>query len=177
MGRTGRAMKYKTILADPPWKEDGGSRGAQHHYPLMRTTEIIALKKMVDDIADVDCHLYLWVTNRFLEDGLRVIKEWGFRYIQLLIWIKPSIGIGQYFRGASEPCLFAARGKALFKNRDNGIGISDTPTIFYARKSGHSKKPQMFYSIIEKVSFPPFMELFARQRREGWDAWGNEIEQ
>ena len=92
--------KYKTIYADPPWREQGGGkikRGADRHYPLMKTKDIKALP--VKDIADDDCWLFLWVTNNFLKDGLEVMEEWGFRYVTNFVWTKERFGIGYYFRG------------------------------------------------------------------------------
>src|SRR3990170_1889273 len=118
---------YKTILADPPWMESGGGkikRGADKHYPLMTTKDICKLP--VHKIADINCHLYLWVTNNFLPDGLQVIKAWGFNYKTMITWGKISgygesfspimqIGLGQYFRGATEHCLFAVKGNLPYK--------------------------------------------------------------
>ncbi|OPZ34590.1 MAG: hypothetical protein BWY96_03077 [Spirochaetes bacterium ADurb.BinA120] len=166
-------MRYRTILADPPWNETGGSRSPK--YPLMKTSEIIGLSERVRSLSEDDAHLYLWVTNNFLPDGLSVIEAWGFNYKTVITWIKNSIGIGQYFRGATEICLFATKGKTQFKVTCNGIGVAQASGAFYGRKSIHSKKPNIFYSIIEKVSPPPYLEMFARQKREGWDAWGNDV--
>lgn len=100
--------KYKTIYADPPWKESGGGkikRGADRHYPLMSTKEICELP--VWKIADDNCHLYLWTTNNFLQDAFKVIEAWGFTYITCITWMKDRQGLGQYYRGLTEHCLFA----------------------------------------------------------------------
>jgi len=171
--------KYKTIYADPPWNERGAGRikrGADRHYPLMKTPEIIALQDFVMSLAHPEgCHLYLWVTNNFLKDGLRVMEEWGFRYITKISWHKEgNIGLGQYFRGTSEDCLFGVRGRLPYKvvngKRQQGR------TSFSAPKQGHSQKPEKMVEMIETVSYAPYIELFAREPREGWDSWGLSID-
>jgi N6-adenosine-specific RNA methylase IME4 len=166
--------KYQTIYADPPWNESGGGkikRGADRHYSLMKTKDIIALP--VSKIADDNCHLYLWVTNNFLKDGLAVMDEWGFRYITTITWMKDRIGLGQYYRGITEHCLFGVKGKLPYKvindKRQQG------KTGFYATKTIHSEKPIEMRQMIEKVSYEPRIELFAREETDGWDCWGNEV--
>lgn len=168
--------KYKTIYADPPWPERGGGkikRGADRHYKLMSIKEIMSLKTFVQAITDENCHLYLWVTNTFLKNGLEVIEEWGFKYITLITWMKDRIGLGQYFRGLTEHCIFARKGmlpyKIINERRQQGV------TGFYEPKTFHSCKPIKVYEMIEKVSYPPRIELFARSDRPGWDTWGNEV--
>lgn len=178
---------YQTILADPPWAERGAGkikRGADRHYSILSTDDIIKLP--VRDIAYNNCHLYLWVTNNFLPDGLKVMNAWGFRYVTKIDWGKvknPSQfglfdfdfepeeaqrGLGQYFRGSSESCLFGVKGKLPYKGQGN--------TLILAERTKHSKKPKEIYEMIERVSYPSYLELFARNKREGWDVWGNEIE-
>jgi len=163
---------YKTILIDPPWYEKGAGkikRGADRHYPLLKTDEIIKVIKNSGVFKPAEnCHLYLWVTNNFLRDGLRVIDELGFRYVTNLVWVKDRFGLGQYFRGQHELCLFAVKGKLMTKRRN----IS---TVIFARKKEHSRKPDEIYEIAEKCSYPPRLGMFARQRREGWDVLGNEV--
>ncbi len=170
-------MMYKTIYADPPWMERGGGkikRGADRHYPLMTTKEICALP--VEQIADADgCHLYLWTTNNFLPDALEVVKAWGFEYVTLITWQKDRQGLGQYYRGITEHCIFARTKKVLPYKTEDGKRQQGL-TGFYAPKSRHSEKPLEMRRMIEKVSYAPRVELFARQACEGWDAWGNEIE-
>ena len=166
-------MKYKTVYADPPWHESGGGhikRGADRHYKLMKTDEIIALKEMVKNITDDNAHLYLWVTNNYLKDGLRVMEEWGFRYITNLVWVKPSFGLGQYFRGQHEICLFGVKGKLLSQAK-----VRNVPSVVLAPKTVHSKKPSKMYEYIEITSPEPRIELFARNKREGWDVWGDQV--
>ena len=167
--------KYKTIYADPPWKESGGGkikRGADRHYPLMSTKDIKALP--VSELAEDNCHLYLWVTNNFLQDGLDVMKEWGFRYVTMITWYKDgNAGLGQYYRGKTEHCLFGVKGRLPYKlvngKRQQGL------TGFIAKRGRHSEKPQEMRDMIEKVSYEPRIELFARETFNGWDCWGNEV--
>lgn len=168
-------MKYKTIYADPPWPERGGGRikrGADKHYNLMTIKEIAALP--VHNIADDNCHLYLWTTNNYLAQALEVMKAWGFRYVTTITWMKDKIGLGQYYRGITEHCLFGVRGKLPYKIIDGKR--QQGRTGFVAPKTKHSEKPAEMRSMIEKVSYAPRIELFARQQFPGWDCWGDEIE-
>lgn len=166
---------YKTLLADPPWKETGGGkskRGADAHYPLMSALEILDFLKNID--MEANSHCYIWVTNNHLPDGLWVIKELGFRYITNLVWIKNTPGLGQYFRGEHELCLFGVKGRLPYKKGVNSNrSICTEGTIIRAPKKEHSVKPNI-YSKIEKISYPPFIEAFARFHIEGWDVIGNE---
>lgn len=169
-------MKYHTIYADPPWLERGGGkikRGADRHYPLMKTSEIIALD--VASICEDDAHLYLWVTNNFLPDGLRVMEAWGFRYVTTITWMKDRQGLGQYFRGITEHCLFGVKGHLPYKLDENGKRCQGL-TGFTAPRTEHSRKPEEMRDMIRRVSYGPYVELFAREPHEGWDVWGNEVE-
>ncbi|MFX0194860.1 MAG: MT-A70 family methyltransferase [Candidatus Hodarchaeota archaeon] len=173
--------KYKTIYADPPWNEMGGGkicRGAQAHYNLMKTEEIMALP--IKSIAEDNCHLYLWTTNNFLPDALRVINAWGFVYKTMITWPKHKIGLGQYFRGMTEHCLFAVRGCLPYKIKDGkrcqGRTLIETSPLFENRRE-HSQKPEEMRQMIEIVSYPPYIELFARGKILGWDVWGKEAAQ
>lgn len=166
--------KYKTIYADPPWNESGGGkikRGADRHYPLMKTKEICDLP--VGGISDENCHLYLWTTNNFMKDALKVIEAWGFRYVTTITWMKDKMGLGQYYRGMTEHCLFAVKGKLPYKVLDGKR--QQGKTGFMAPRTIHSKKPEEMREMIEKVSYVPAIELFAREERDGWDCWGNEV--
>ena len=169
-------MLYKTIYADPPWFESGGGkikRGADAHYSLMKTKDIIAMAPFVKSLADENCHLYLWTTNNFLPDALEVMKAWGFDYKTMITWVKDRQGLGQYFRGLTEHCLFGVKGNLPYKiidgKRAQGV------TGFYEPKTIHSRKPCKMRSMIETVSYEPRIELFARQKFSGWDYWGNEV--
>lgn len=171
-------IRYKTILADPPWWETGGGkicRGAQKHYDLMKTPDIInTMKNVLADRIDDKAHLYLWVTNSHFQDGFRVIEALGFRYITCITWTKNRMGIGQYFRGLTEHCLFSVKGNLPYKYLPNGKRAQGV-TGFYANKTIHSEKPEIIYEMIEKVSYYPYLELFARKERSNWDRWGTEI--
>lgn len=172
--------QYRTIYADPPWWECGGGkikRGANRHYELMKTRDIKTYlsDSGVEPMIAPNSHLYLWTTNNFLTDALSVMESWGFRYVTTITWLKSgNIGLGQYFRGVTtEHCLFGVRGvlpyRTLNGKRQQGL------TGFVAPKSAHSVKPAQMRKYIETVSYPPYLELFARQRYEGWDSIGKEI--
>lgn len=168
--------KYQIVYADPPWNESGGGkikRGADRHYPLMKTKEIMALNIPSAENA----HLYLWVTNNFLPDGLKVMEAWGFKYKTAITWVKDRIGLGQYFRGQTEHCLFGVKGNLPYKLID-GKRQQGT-TVIHAPRREHSQKPEEMRTLIEKVSdrdgFSK-LEMFARRSAEGWDVWGNEVE-
>ena len=161
--------KYKTIYADPAWNEVGGGkikRGADRHYPLMKTEDIKKLP--VKDIADDNCWLFMWCTNNFLKDGIEVMESWSFRYVTNIVWCKDRFGIGYYFRGQHELCLFGVKGNLKPK-------VRNIPSAFYEPRTKHSKKPDRIRNVITEISYEPRIELFARQKYNGWDAYGNEI--
>ena len=160
---------FQTIVIDPPW--DWGDEGdvnqfgrAKPDYHTMPIEEIEQLP--VGKIADENCHLYLWVTNRSLPKAFRLIEAWGFRYITCLTWVKPYFGMGNYFRGDTEQVLFAVKGSQLLKRKDVG-------THFEApRGEGHSAKPDEFYKLVESCSYGPYIDIFGRKERDGWSVWG-----
>jgi len=164
--------RYGCIVADPPWWESGGgriARGAQRHYSLMKDAEIIALAPRVRELAAEDSHLYLWVTNNFLPSGLRVMAAWGFQYLTLITWGKVgNIGLGQYYRGATEHVLFGRRGQPQYRTLPNGKRAQGM-TLFLAPRGEHSQKPEQLQDWAEQVSPGPYAELFARRVRPGWD--------
>lgn len=168
--------KFQTIYADPPWPEKGGGkikRGADRHYPVMKTKDIMELP--VGELADNNCHLYLWVTNNYLKAGLDTMSAWGFRYVTMITWYKDgNVGLGQYYRGRTEHCLFGVRGSLPYKllsgKRQQG------ETGFVASRGTHSEKPEEMRIMIERVSYGPRIELFARKKVSDWTVWGNEIE-
>lgn len=172
-----KQRKYQVIYADPPWPERGGGRikrGADRHYELMSVEAIKGLP--IGELTEENCHLYLWVTNNYLADGLEVMKAWGFRYVTKITWIKENhIGLGQYFRGKTEDCLFGVRGNLPYKTTEDGKRAQGATAIF-ASRTKHSEKPDEMREIIELVSHEPRIELFARRERIGWDVWGNEVE-
>jgi len=128
----------------------------------------------IDRWAQDNAHLYLWVTNNFLYDGMEILDRWGFRYITTITWMKDRIGIGQYYRGITEHCLFGVRGRIPYRTLPNGKRAQGQ-TGFLAPRTAHSVKPEAMRQMIERVSPGPYLELFARRRVEGWAAWGNEV--
>lgn len=173
--------KYKVIYADPPWQFHNrtGKVAPEHkrlsRYATMTLEEIKCLP--VSDVADDKSHLYLWVPNALLPEGLEVMKSWGFEYKTNIIWEKvrkdgmpDGRGVGFYFRNVTEILLFGVKGN---QNRTLKAGRSQVNLIRSVKRE-HSRKPDEFVSLIENCSSGPFLELFARGCREGWDLWGNQ---
>ena len=169
-------IHYPTIMADPPWNEQGGGkikRGAQRHYPLIKTREIPGVIHSCPLWQPAqDAHLYLWATTNFLAGGIWVIEQLGFRYVTNIVWVKDRAGLGQYFRGQHELCLFGVRGSGMAPRTER----RDLPSVIRAPRSRHSQKPAEIYELIEQRSRGPYLEIFARTPRPGWDCWGNEIQ-
>ena len=138
----------------------------------MSTKDIMALD--IPEISEHNSHLYLWVTNNFLPDGLAIMTAWGFDYKTTITWAKDRFGLGQYFRGQTEHLLFGVKGNLPYKLID-GKRIQGR-TLITAPRGEHSVKPHEFREMIERVSYEPRIELFARERVPGWDAFGNEVE-
>jgi N6-adenosine-specific RNA methylase IME4 len=181
-------VKYRTIVADPPWplndmpapaRVSEGYSGSGPRttgstkrilavpYQRMSISDIEALP--VGALADNDAHLYLWTINRHLEAAYGVVRCWGFRPSQLLVWTKRPKGIlfGTY-TSTTEFVLFCRRGVLAPLRR------VDTTWFGWPRSNTHSKKPEAFLDLVERVSPGPYLELFARRNRLGWDTWGNE---
>jgi N6-adenosine-specific RNA methylase IME4 len=158
---------FRVVVADPPWQYGNkATRGAaEDHYATMTIEELCALD-VESHLAD-DAHLYLWVTNGFLREGFDVMAAWGFDYKTCLTWVKPQMGMGNYFRSSTEHVLFGLRGS--LKTQDRSL-----MNWFEAPRGRHSAKPDLFYDIVEKASPGPYFEMFARRRRLGWAGWGNE---
>ena len=178
-----RGRKFGTILADPPWQfQNRTGKVAPEHkrlnrYGTMTLDDICALP--VADIAADPSHLYLWVPNALLPEGLRVMDAWGFRYISNIVWEKvrkdgepDGRGVGFYFRNVTELLLFGVRGKNA---RTLPPGRSQV-NIMRTRKREHSRKPDEQYKIIEECSFEPRLEMFSRGTRRGWTVWGNQAD-
>lgn len=161
------SVRYSTIVTDPPWPyENVATRGAAtNHYPAMTVEDICALP--VSEWAAADSHLYLWVTNGFLRQGFSVMEAWGFDYRTTLTWLKPQIGLGNWFRVGTEHVLFGTRGDLPTQSRS-------LANWWQASRTRHSAKPEAFYTLVETASPGPYLELFARSSRPGWDRWGNE---
>lgn len=172
--------KFRTFIADPPWRYGNTStRGnAAKEYGTMSTEELCALD-IVPSVAEDDAHLYLWVTSSHLPDGLEVMAAWGFEYKTYLVWVKPQIGMGNYFRVSTELILFGVRGNLRTQARD-------IRNYFTVSRGKHSQKPDQFRDIVERASTGPYMELFSRCYAEqtlgcvcpkcgrGWTVWGNQ---
>ena len=177
--------KYGVIYADPPWKfkffsKKGEGRNAVSHYPCMSVEEICALP--VQNFAAKDCILLLWVTDPFLPRAIEVMKAWGFEYkTEGFCWIKTNnnadldhlsekdffFGLGYWTRANPERCLLATRGKPKCL-------AHDVRRLVIAPRREHSRKPYEIYERIERFANGPFLELFARETRPGWDTWGNQ---
>ena len=175
--------RFGTILADPPWRfvNRTGKMAPEHkrlnRYETMSVDEICALP--IPQIARDRAHLYLWVPNALMPDALRVMAAWGFTYKTNLIWHKirkdggpDGRGVGFYFRNVTEMILFGVRGKNI---RTLKAGRSQV-NFLATRKQEHSRKPDEQYAIIEACSKGPYLELFARGRRDGWTSWGAEAD-
>ena len=159
--------KYKTLLADPPWNVcQGGNKGAVQHYDLMSLKRI---KRMpVADLMESHAYCWLWVTNMTLREGYDVLEAWGFAPRSVFTWCKPRLGLGSYLRNCTEHVILGTRGRAMLKfNGQQNWG--------YYPIQDHSHKPEEFYDVIERCCDGPYLELFARRPRAGWDAWGDEI--
>jgi len=187
--------KYSVVYADPPWNQKAGpnlsggykvvdgkqvfnaksNRSENLPYKTMSVQEIAALG--VKNIVEKDAHLYLWVTNKYLLEAAAVIEAWGFKYSTSIIWQKNIMGggLGGAYRISHEQLLFCTRGN--LKATDRVLG-----TVFNEKRpyvNGfpcHSKKPDKFAEMIERVSPGTRIELFARSKRFGWSVWGNEVE-
>ncbi len=173
--------RFGTILADPPWRFSNrtGKMAPEHRrlarYATMTLEDILALP--VAELALPQSHLYLWVPNALILEGLEVMQRWGFTYKTNLVWYKvrkdggpDRRGVGFYFRNVTELVLFGTRGnlRTLPPGRRQ-------ENIIVSRKREHSRKPDELYALIERCSPGPYLELFARQVRPGWAHWGNEV--
>ncbi len=171
-------MTYGVLLVDPPWlfrtRGVHGTRHASNHYDVMTTDDICKLQVPADD----NCAMFLWATWPNLMDAFRLIEAWNFTYRTIAwVWVKKNkkadsyfTGLGYYTRSNTEPCLLAVRGR--MKVQDRGV-----QSLIVSRIRAHSQKPYEQYEKIQRL-YPEAkkLEMFARQKREGWHSWGNEIE-
>jgi len=189
-------QRFRTIVADPPWQHaSGGPRtagagqkawrangGQAAPYSLLSVDQIAALP--VANLAEDDAHLYLWTTNRFLRDAFEVAEAWGFRFSTVLTWCKTPMGLGPggAYAITTEYLLFARRGKlAPLRRYDTSWFHFKRPHRGGSKRTGrggpiHSAKPDGFFEVIEQVSPGPYVELFARRSRLGWERWGDEAD-
>lgn len=185
--------KYGSFVVDPPWPYRSKGKFGQtlehrpnrdntlarlgtssrDRYGAMTIKELMNLK--IPQFAADNSHLYLWTTNSFLEEAFSLVRAWGFNFKTVLTWTKiqsngkPSMKMGYYYRGATEHCLFAVRGKLRL------LGKASSTAILLPR-TPHSVKPDGFYAIVEEQSPGPRLDVFARAKRPGWDTYGNEVE-
>jgi len=171
--------KYGVIYADPPWSfktysETNQNRAATNHYPVMSLDDICYLD--VGRICLPDCVLLVWVTDPMLKDGLNVIDCWGFKYKTVAFtWVKLNqdstefMGTGYWTRANPEMCLLATRGHPKRENKS-------VTQLTVAKRREHSRKPEIMYRKIERLVKGPYIELFARTQRAGWDSWGIETD-
>ena len=176
--------KFKTVLADPPWQfQNRTGKVAPEHKRLSRygtlTLEDIKALPVAEAAADT-AHLYLWVPNALLPDGLAVMQAWGFQYKSNIIWQKirkdggpDGRGVGFYFRNVTEILLFGTRGKNARTLQAGRTQVN----IMNTRKREHSRKPDEQYPLITSCSPGPYLEMFARGKREGWAIWGNQADE
>lgn len=179
--------RYRTIVADPPWPivwkmgtTRVNGRGVRYRvskrdlgYPTMEVDAIAALP--VAEIAELDAHLYLWIPDQFLiaGAGARVCKAWGFTPGRLLVWRKRGFGLGTFPRPQHEALIVAKRGKLRFRVSDVG-SVQDWKFAYEHGTRAHSRKPDGALDLIERASPGPYLELFARRQRLGWETWGNQ---
>lgn len=187
---------YATIVADPPWQyrssgshlrnqfgarphsnqAESNTAGSESRYGALSVAELKRLP--VADVAATDAHMYLWTTNSFLVEAHELMEAWGFQQKTVLTWVKmrgdgsgPSARMGYYFRGATEHVLFGVRGKLRLTT-----GKAVVPNVLFTpRVLKHSRKPDEFFDLVERVSPGPYLEMFARRPRSGWTVWGDEV--
>ena len=173
--------KFGAILADPPWefKNKTGKIAPQHkktsRYKTLSLEDIKSLP--VERVSSKRSHLYLWVPNALIKEGLEVMDAWGFKYKTNLIWRKirkdggpDGRGVGFYFRNTTEIILFGVKGKNVRTRKPGRTQVN----VIETRKREHSRKPDELYKIIENCSWGPFLELFARGKRKSWTSWGDQ---
>lgn len=174
---------FATILADPPWQFTNrtGKMAPEHkrlnRYPTMTLSELCKLP--VKEVSAETAHLYLWVPNALLKEGLEVMEKWGFTYKTNIIWQKvrkdgepDGRGVGFYFRNTTEIILFGVKGKNARTLNPGRRQVN----VIKSMKREHSRKPDEQYEIIESCSWGPYLELFARGNRENWIGWGNQAD-
>ena len=164
---------YSTIVADPPWPSMHGRatyhRGKpERYYSVMTLEDIEAMP--VYDLVDADAHLWIWAVNRLLGQAWRIAEAWGFTPLTIATWCKPGPGMGYYLRNNTEHAIFATRGRPMPPD--------DPPTSTWWQwpRGPHSAKPAAFFDLVEQVSPGPYVELFSRTPRLGWDSWGDGYE-
>jgi len=161
---------FGTVYADPPWAYGNQSTRAatDNHYRTMPLADICALP--IGQLAAEKSHCHLWTTNGFLRDAFAVLDAWGFTYKSCFVWVKPEMGIGNYWRVSHEFMLLGVRGDLTFADKGLKSWIQDS-------RRKHSAKPEIVRDFIEKASPGPWLELFARNQAKGWTSWGDQVAQ
>jgi N6-adenosine-specific RNA methylase IME4 len=157
------AGPFQVIVADPPWQYESGN---SLPYPTMAIEDIKAMP--IRDIADENAVLWLWTTNAHLPLSFELAECWGFQYKTLLTWVKDRMGTGEWLRGQTEHCLLATRGRPVFQNKSH-------TTVLEAARREHSRKPEEFFALVEDTCPGGKVELFCRERRSRWKAFGNNV--
>lgn len=178
-------IKYKTILADPPWQYNNRTgKGSPEHkrlnrYSTMTFEELLQMGETIKNITDKEAHIYMWCTWPMIKEGIQLLEAWGFEYKTGIPWLKVAKDgtpdgrcMGFYGRVVTEFILFGSKcDKKAFRTK----GPHNKKNVIIARKGRHSEKPQDQYDHIESKSFGNYIELFARDYKEGWDCWGDEV--
>jgi N6-adenosine-specific RNA methylase IME4 len=163
--------RFNVIVSDPPWAYEKRAGDVTHRadlpYPSMQIDEICALP--VADRAEENCVLWLWTTNAFMRDAFKVIDAWGFQEKTILTWAKDRMGTGDWLRGKTEHCIMAVRGKPI-------VQLTNETTLLEGPLREHSRKPDEFYALVEKLCPGTKLEMFCREARTGWAKWGAETE-
>lgn len=158
---------YSTIVADPPWRLPSAAAtkvNAERHYSTMELADICGLP--VAGIAAPNAHLWLWAINSLMEEAHQVVRAWGFRPTTIVTWCKSQPGVGHYLRNNTEHAIFATRGRPMTPK------TKPLATWYRWPRGRHSAKPDAFGDLVERVSPGPYVELFCRRPRFGWDSWG-----
>ena len=165
-----KGRQFGTIYADPPWRYGNASTraAAAGHYDTMTLPELAAMP--IEELAAPDSHLHLWTTNGFLQEALELLRAWGFAYRSCFVWVKPQMGIGNYWRVSHEFLLLGIRGNAKRFERH------DCRSWLELDRTRHSAKPEEIRHLIEQVGPGPRLELFGRARAMGWCVYGNQID-
>lgn len=166
-----RGARFPTIYVDPPWDYDNtASRGAaENHYPTLTLETLMNMP--IAELSAENAHLHLWTTNAFLWDAEKLIRAWGFAYKSCFVWIKPQLGMGNYWRVSHEFLLLGVRGRMPFLDNTQRSWILN-------RRRRHSQKPYAVRELIERVSPGPYLELFGREEipNSQWTVFGNQVE-
>ena len=173
-----KKMKYKTVVIDPPWpltsnkpRTPDGNRSSIYTRAVNRPYNTTTLEEIqafpIDDFADDDCILWLWVPNMNIRDAFAILEKWNFTYRSCLTWVKNRMGLGYWLRGKTEHCLLATRGCPEWNN-------TTMTTVINADIKGDSEKPARFYQLLRAWTPEPRIDIFARNAHEGFDGWGDE---